>query len=145
MTEREALKLALEALEANQPINYCMNSNGEKFPMMQEDPFRFDRNNKTITAIKEALAQPEQEPVACQHKRYSVDAHEQIGNCLDCGAEGRMRFIVGNPTPPKRKPLTVGEIVNVYNEALSQSLREQDKSMVTSFARAIEAAHGIKE
>jgi hypothetical protein len=53
-----ALKLALEALEANQPVNYCMNSNGERFPMMHEDPFRFDRNTKAITAIEEALAQP---------------------------------------------------------------------------------------
>ena len=58
---KEALKLALEALEANQPANYCMNSNGERFPMMHEDPFRFERNTKAITAIKEALAQPEQE------------------------------------------------------------------------------------
>ena len=64
MTKDEALKLALEALEANQPVNYCMNSNGERFPMMHEDPFRFERNTKAITAIKEALAQPEQEPVA---------------------------------------------------------------------------------
>ena len=54
---KEALKLALEALEANQPVNYCMNSNGERFPMMHEDPFRFERNTKAITAIKEALAQ----------------------------------------------------------------------------------------
>jgi hypothetical protein len=62
MTKDEALKLALEALQANQPANYCMNSNGERFPMMQEDPFRFERNTKAITAIKEALAQPEQKP-----------------------------------------------------------------------------------
>lgn len=55
-TKTEALKLALEALEANQPVNYCMNSNGERFPMMQEDPFRFERNIKAISAIKEALA-----------------------------------------------------------------------------------------
>jgi hypothetical protein len=60
MTKDEALKLALEALEANQPVNYCMNSNGERFPMMHEDPFRFDRNTKAIAAIKEALAQPEE-------------------------------------------------------------------------------------
>jgi hypothetical protein len=39
-----------------------MNSNGERFPMMHEDPFRFDRNTKAIAAIKEALAQPVQEP-----------------------------------------------------------------------------------
>ena len=58
MTKDEALTLALEALEANQPINYCMNNKGEKFPMMQEDPFRFERNTKAITAIKEAMAQP---------------------------------------------------------------------------------------
>jgi hypothetical protein len=62
MTDKEALKLALVALEANQPVNYCMNSNGERFPMMHEDPFRFDRNTKAITAIEEALAQPVQEP-----------------------------------------------------------------------------------
>ena len=55
MTKDEALKMALEALEANQPVNYCMNNNGEKFPMMQEDPFRFERNTKAITAIKAAL------------------------------------------------------------------------------------------
>jgi hypothetical protein len=61
---KEALKLALEALEANQPVNYCMNSNGERFPMMHEDPFRFERNTKAITAIKAAL-EAKDEPVAC--------------------------------------------------------------------------------
>lgn len=30
----------------------------------------------------------------CKHKRYSVDVHEQTGKCIDCGAEGRMRFVV---------------------------------------------------
>jgi hypothetical protein len=47
---KEALKLALEALEN-----------------IKNDPFKFDLKNgidKAITAIKEALAQPEQEPVA---------------------------------------------------------------------------------
>ena len=55
--QTEALKLALEALEANQPVNYCMNNSGEKFPMMQEDLFRFERNTKAITAIREALVE----------------------------------------------------------------------------------------
>ena len=62
--KRQVMEMALEALEANQPVNYCMNSNGEKFPMMHEDPLRFERNTKAIAAIKEALAHPEQEPVA---------------------------------------------------------------------------------
>ena len=62
MTDKEALKLALEALEANQPVNYCMNNNGERFPMMHEDPFKFERNSKAITAIKAAL-EAKDEPV----------------------------------------------------------------------------------
>jgi hypothetical protein len=30
----------------------------------------------------------------CKHKRYSVDVQEQTGYCMDCGAEGRMRFVI---------------------------------------------------
>jgi hypothetical protein len=33
-------------------------------------------------------------PQSCQHKRYSVDVQEQTGRCYDCGAEGRMQFVV---------------------------------------------------
>ncbi len=77
------------------------------------------------------------EPVACQHKRYSIDVHEQIGTCIDCGSEGRMRFVVDDTHPqPKREPLSDEAIMarwpfgNFYSAALE-------------FARSIEAAHGI--
>ena len=50
--------------------------------------------------LDDALAKPEQEPVGCKHNRYSVDVHEQTGTCYDCGAEGRMRFVVDAPAPP---------------------------------------------
>ena len=64
MTDKELMATALDALEANQPINYCMNNNGEKFPMFSNDPLRQERNEKAITALKERLAQrTEQEPV----------------------------------------------------------------------------------
>ena len=63
MTKDEALRFALEALEANQPVNYCLNGNGERFPMMKEDPFKFEHNAKAITAIKAAL-EAKDEPVA---------------------------------------------------------------------------------
>ena len=49
--EREALKLALDALE-----NHCGN--------YKLDDAGCDRHDKAITAIKAALAQPAQEPVA---------------------------------------------------------------------------------
>jgi hypothetical protein len=42
------------------------------------------------------------------------------------------------PTPPQRKPLTDEQIYDMYNEPRS------DAEMI-AFARAIEAAHGIKE
>jgi len=72
MTKDEALKLALEALEANQPVNYCVNSKGEKFPMSVADPFKFQRCAEAITAIKEALAQPEQKPDIYPEEAYEM-------------------------------------------------------------------------
>jgi hypothetical protein len=38
----------------------------------------------------------------CKHKRYSVDVAEQTGRCIDCGAEGRMMFVVGDPVTLER-------------------------------------------
>ena len=46
---------------------------------------------------------PVQEPTGCQHKRYSVDVREGTGTCHDCGAEGRMQFVVGDTNPLKGK------------------------------------------
>ena len=53
MTKDEALKLALEALEAD-PLEMVADVDGHMVFL----------KDKAITAIKEALAQPEQEPVA---------------------------------------------------------------------------------
>ena len=53
MTEREALKLALEALK------YPLNQSHENFNVDMAELLA----HRAITAIKEALAQPEQEPV----------------------------------------------------------------------------------
>jgi hypothetical protein len=52
---------------------------------------------------------------------------------------------VDRVTPPKRKPLTNGEIYTAYITATNQTLRPQDERLALAFARAIEAAHGIKE
>ena len=53
MTKDEALKLALEALEAD-PLEMVADANGHMVFL----------KDKAITAIKEALAQPENEPLA---------------------------------------------------------------------------------
>lgn len=57
MTQDE-LKLALDALERS--VATCFDQYAHQQVMSQPDHFI----NKAITAIKEALAQPEQEPVA---------------------------------------------------------------------------------
>ena len=49
------------------------------------------------------------------------------------------------PVPPQRKPLTNGEIYTAYITATNQTLRATDERLAFAFARAIEAAHGIKE
>jgi len=48
-------------------------------------------------------------------------------------------------SPPQRKPLTNGEIYTAYITATNQMLRATDERLAFAFARAIEAAHGIKE
>jgi hypothetical protein len=50
MTDKEAIKLALDALKEAQTNNDGME--------------KWDRNKKAIIALEEALAQPEQEPAA---------------------------------------------------------------------------------
>jgi hypothetical protein len=45
----------------------------------------------------------------------------------------------------QRKPLTDGEIYTAYVTATNQTLRPQDERLAFAFARAIEAAHNIKE
>ena len=143
MTKDEALKLALEALEANQPVNYCMNNNGEKFPMMQEDPFRFERNTKAITAIKEALAQPEQEYHAvnavhkgqqCYVKAQPEQPKVRTGNCLRvgvCASEG-------HKIQPQRTwvGLTDEEIADLWS---AQIFHINDLKLAKDFVRDIEA------
>jgi hypothetical protein len=67
----EALKLALEALERS--ITTCFNQYSHHQVMSQQDHFI----NQAITAIKAALAQPAQEPVAWA-------LQEEDGKVYDC-------------------------------------------------------------
>jgi hypothetical protein len=69
-----------------------------------------DAADAAIAWILSRAAAPQAEPQAhksaqgCQHKRYSLDKQEQVGRCIDCGAEGRMVFVVQAPSqaePPK--------------------------------------------
>lgn len=119
---RKAAQQALEALETK----------GEHHPKVYE----------AITALRAALAQPEQEPVAWlwQHRetgRTRVPMPDER-TATDVAAA----WDVIGPlylAPPQRKPLTEEEIMQLW---LSQY--EANREGTNNFARAIEKAHGIE-
>ena len=120
MTKDEALNLALDAFKT----------------LMIERGSIYD---KAITAIKEALAQPEQEPVAILHRypskcRMTVEYTDEITEVR----EGSWPLYT---TQPQRKPLTDEEIRLQWSEFWETECHP----WAIQFARAIEAAHGIKE
>jgi len=160
MTKDEALKLALEALEAD-PLEMVADANGHMIFL----------KDKAITAIKEALAQPWEkfcdsncvwtdhhpdcklaqpehgwtpERIAgmarlkeAQDKKLAQPEQPKVrtGNCLRvgvCASEG-------HKIAPQRKPLTDEEILT-YRHMIDWTAEWS----YINFARAIEVAHGIK-
>ena len=129
MTKDEALKLALEAL------NSGVDAQVGRVVWTEYDSCLIV---EAITAIKEALAQPEQEPVAWllyknNHKEsFWLDKGDAYA--LELTPEHRWEPLY--TTPPQRKPLTDEEIERIY---------DRYGGNMTNCARAIERAHGIKE
>lgn len=144
MTKDEALTLALEALEvANSCVDgYYIPKGKTQLPEVEE----------AITAIREALAQPEQEPVAWADVDLDgmaeafyrvIEAHatkdSPFYNPVNSDAMMALRVLRGlisamkQYTPPQRKPLTEEEIdaLALDDDGLPNSHLE--------FARAIEA------
>ena len=110
MTEREALKLALEALEF----------------MSHVDSIFANEFDFQINAIKEALAQPEQDWSMLQAMQGSLREHMAKIKELES----------------QRKPLTDEGISDLWCKVSNTDFVTADTHV---FARAIEAAHGIKE
>ena len=119
---QEALKLALEAL----------------LHVYHEDEAH-PKTLQAITAIKKALAQPEQEPVAWMSE-HRFDELRKGFTVMTTLTKQRVfeDDVAIYTTPPQRKPLTDEEIEDLYFDKFSMS-------ELKAFARAIEAAHGIKE
>ena len=88
MTKDEALKLALDALE--RCVATCFDPYAHEQAMSWSEHFV----NQTITAIKEALAQPEQEPVAWA--KFSAK-----GNIIDLLSEPDDDYTPLYTTPPQ--------------------------------------------
>jgi len=125
MTKDEALRMALDALFTYEDDWPEDGLGGVHHNVIYDEKKIFN----AITAIKEALAQPEQEPPVVAELL-----------CV-CGAEWEWRNrdweLVS--TPPQRKPLTDEQIGDIWYE------QDREFGYAIRFARAIEAAHGIKE
>ena len=95
------------------------------------------------------MAQPEQEPVAWAdeiiddlHAQYNTDGIKEIDSGdalirLDEAIAAVEEAEKRHTAPPQRKPLTDEEIEDLYFDKFSMG-------ELKAFARAIEAAHGIK-
>ena len=134
--EREALKLALEAyLCREMPAGTIIGDPKWWVP-------------KIANAIREALAQPAQEPFGHWHWEQPMIKPLQ-GRFVKSPSDGKLNGVSGialYTTSPQRKPLTdeeIGEILKDPNIAE----KHQGNWLVLpyAYARAIEAAHGIKE
>ena len=121
MTDRELMQQALEALEDAHT----------RMEHYQDEKAR----ERAITALRERLAQPEQEPVACPycHNSATLGSVYYDQNCVGC--------VKRMTTPPRRKPLTWERVLEIGLECANDRSRLPFEVKV---ARAIEAAHGIK-
>ena len=116
MTDRELMQQALEALERYSGVD--------------------QRACDAEEALRERLAQPEQEPVAW---RWKERINSDFDSWVITSSEPPPYAVEKQPlytAPPQRKPLTDEQISRIWGSYLSRGLE---------FARAIEAAHGIKE
>ena len=169
----DALKLAFEALKENQHLV----ADNQRHAYVME-------YNSIIEKCKEALAEPEQDPVAWeqfypdigkpqlkqlpqlsqevvlqypkeavdwqkQQKEYAQQLPKETEQEPATKEQIREAMIFNLPlytTPPQRKPLTdeqVREIAKQY--ALDLAFPYDSQTTPEMFARAIEAAHNIKE
>ena len=153
----EALKLALEALKT---FHYAMIDAG-----VLDRQEVLNQGFTAATAIKEALAQPEQEPVAWlgldldnmaeafhrvieEHHSRKYPFHDPVNRDAMIALRelrGLIAYMKRNTTPPQRKPLTDKQIGAILEEP-SIAEKHQGHWLVLpyAYARAIEAAHGIK-
>ena len=133
---RQALELALEALQFALHVGFPESSESQ----IKKSEKASQQHRAAITAIKEALAQPEQEPVP------TLDDLEQeiYENTRQFVSRDIMEWMLKRyyTTPPQRKPLTDEEIMNIAKVSCIGISPHED---TLNFAKVIEAVHGIKE
>ena len=130
MTKDEVLQQALEAL--NKLTDVFLDTEGNHGDYEQK---ALNQGNKTILAIKKALAQPEQD-------QFKPDWNTEAVLVEEMQRMAKRIEELEALAQPQRKPLTDDEIDQFV---VSEIGLDADADVMSAFARAIEAAHGIKE
>jgi hypothetical protein len=101
---------------------------------------------RAMNRLKAALAEPVQEPVAWMYTGIKQDGTEHgphlVWNPAYMDAMSASKGAKATPlytAPPQRKPLSNEELDRLWREPMSADWEHRE------FARAVEAAHGIKE
>ena len=138
MTDRELMQQALDALEIAEVDGNCC--------------------YEATELLRTRLAQPEQEPVTLPHQmtpemmkkvqmfsELGAYAAENWAGAYDTFQEFWQVAISALPAAPQRKPLTDEDLRKLADKHLFYQPEGYEVSGVFALARAIEAAHGIKE
>jgi hypothetical protein len=142
---KEAIKMALEALNKLTDAAEGFSVSGVYFNEGVWEKECLNTSYAAIKALEEALSKQEQgEPVAWMRQDgQRVTTASDRHNYPDYETRYSIPLYT---TPQQRKPLTDEEIEKCYETTGHyQTLRPQDGFAVFALARAIEAAHGIKE
>jgi hypothetical protein len=129
MTDKEAMAMALDALTYKKW--FCLGMGKPNDPRLEA----------AITALKERLADHPMREVQRLGQEIEQEPTAKYSDIVsDGGLDPRNKF----DAQVQRKPLTNGEIYTAYITATNQTLRATDERLAFAFARAIEAAYGIK-
>ena len=104
-------------------------------------------HRETTEALRAALTEPVQEPVAWYSEARHIDsAWAAAVTMKHPGPEGKyVRKVTPLYTaPPQRKPLTQEQLYTLYDEHATHQEEGPAMSGWFDFARAIERAHGIE-
>ena len=131
----EAMKKVLETLERS--VATCFDQYSHQQVMSQPDHFI----NQAITSLRQAIAEAEkQEPVAWMSEdECIVYTSKQVDGYF------QHDHIPLYTHPQQRKPLTNEQIDEIADTVANMPLVGIVNDFRTRFARAIEAAHNIKE
>jgi hypothetical protein len=133
MTDRELMQQALSVLCNNVYPRDGVRDNRHLTPKSHAAIYQ-----QTVDALRERLAQPEQEPVAYRYKMPVEDDHWVYNFCQFPDDKSNPMLEPLYTTPPQRKPLTLEQQDEIVRQASENDWHDYEVIM------AVEAAHGIK-